>query len=100
MCRYIEFELLDDWERGNALGVEPALEYAVHGQYRRTEDDTNGVYGCWWLSLLELVRTLGEEKVTGAVDAFERELVRERKNAMTRVRSELEEEAREAERAE
>ena len=43
MCRYVDFELLEAWERGNKLGAEPALEYAVHGQYRRTEDDTNGM---------------------------------------------------------
>ena len=91
---------MEAWERGNKLGTEPALEYAVHGQYRRTADDSNGVHGCWWLSLLELVRTLGEDVVKEAVADFERELVSEREQAMTRVRIELEAEAREAERTE
>ena len=98
MCRYVDFELLEAWERGNKLGAEPALEYAVHGQYRRTADDTNGVYGCWWLGLLDLVRTLGEAEVTRATDAFEPELVSERKEAMARVQRELEAERAEAER--
>ena len=93
MCRYVDFELLEPWERGNKLGVEPALEYAVHGQYWRTEDDNNGVHGCWWLGLRELVRTLGEAEVTRATDAFERELVSERKEAMARVQRELEAES-------
>ena len=90
MCRYVNFELLEAWERGNKLGTEPELEYAVHGQYRRTADDSNGVYGCWWLGLLELMRTLGEAEVTRATDTFERELVSEREEAMARARSELE----------
>ena len=98
MCRYVDFELLEAWERGNKLGAEPALEYAVHGQYQRTADDTNGVYGCWWLGLLELVRTLGEAEVTRATDAFEHELVSERKEAMARVQRALEAERAEAER--
>ena len=96
MCRYVDFELLEAWERGNKLGAEPALEYAVHGQYRRTEDDTNGIYGCWWLGILELMRTFGEAEVTRATDVFERELVSERKEAMARARSELEAERAEA----
>ena len=91
---------MEDWERGNALSFEPVLEYAVHGKFRRMADDTNGIYGCWWLSLLELVRTLGEAVVKEAVAGFERELVSEREQAMTRVRIELEAEAREAERTE
>ena len=90
MCRYIDFELLEPWERGNKLASEPPLEYAVHGQFRRTADDANGVYGCWWIGLLELVGTLGEAQVTGAVAAFERELVTERVEAMARVLRELE----------
>ena len=87
MCRYIDFELLEPWERGNKLGSEPPLEYAVHGQFRRTADDANGVYGCWWIGLSELVSTLGEPQVTGALVAFERELMTERVEAMTRVLS-------------
>jgi hypothetical protein len=94
LWRYVDFERnMEDWERGNKLGVEPALEYAVHGQYRRTGDDSNGIYGCWWLGLLELVRTLGEAEVTRATDVFERELVSERKEAMARVQRELEAES-------
>ena len=100
VCRYINFELLEPWQRGNALSFEPALEYAVHGKFQRTTDDIKGVHGCWWLSLLELVRTLGEDVVKEAVADFERELVSEREQAMTRVRIELEAEAREAERTE
>ena len=89
MCRYIDFELLEPWERGNKLASEPPLEYAVHGQFRRTADDANGVYGCWWIGLLELVATLGEAQVTEAVATFERELVTERVEAMTRVLSKI-----------
>ena len=97
VCRYIHFELLESWERGNKLGHQPSLEYAVHGKYQRTEDDLNGVHGCWWLGLRELVRILGEAEVTRAVELFERELVSERKEAMAREMSELETECAEEE---
>ena len=50
-------------------------------------DDANGVFGCWWIGLLELEGTLGEPQVTGALVAFERELMTERVEAMTRVLS-------------
>ena len=90
MDRYVNFELMEPWERGNKLSAEPALEYAIHGQFRRTVDDTNGIYGCWWLGLIELLRTLGEAKVKAAVAAFERELVSEREEAIARALSELE----------
>ena len=42
------------------------------------------------------MRTFGEAEVTRATDAFERELVSERKEAMARARSELEAERAEA----
>ena len=91
---------MEPWERGNALAVSPALEYAVHGKYRRTEDDVNGMHGCWWLGLKELVGTLGAAEVTRKVSNFERELVCEREEAMGNVIAQLEAERNEAEGAE
>ena len=44
--RYVDIDKLTEVERGNRLPYSPsdALEYAVHGKWKRNEDDTNGTH--------------------------------------------------------
>ena len=58
--------------RGNVLAEprEQSLEYAVHGKWRRAEGDTNGVYGCWYIDVPELVQTFGAALVREKLAAY------------------------------
>ena len=62
----------DEEARGNPLphARERALEYAVHGQWRRSESDRNGVYGTWWVDVPQLVETFGAEVVREKLRAY------------------------------
>ena len=89
-CRYVDFEQdLEPWQRGEKLHEDPELEYAVHGRYKMDEAAENGIHGCWWFELKELVRIFSEETVTAKLEAFEKELASERKQAMQRVCAEI-----------
>ena len=46
------------------------------------EAAANGIYGCWWIELKELVRTFGKDDIKDKLEAFEAELASERKLAM------------------
>ena len=73
-CRYVDFEQdLEPWQRGEKLHEDPELEYAVHGRYKMDEAAENGIHGCWWFELKELVRIFSEETVTAKLEAFEKE---------------------------
>ena len=63
---------MDAVARGNVLAQprERALEYAVHGRWRRAETDINGVWGCWYIGMSELVETFGAAAVTQKLAAF------------------------------
>ena len=52
----------------------------------------NGIHGCWWFDLKELMRIFIEETVTAKLEPFEKELASERKQAMQRVCAEIAEE--------
>ena len=92
-CRYVDFENdLELWQRGEKLHAAPQLEYAVHGHYRMDEGAQNGLYGCWWFELKELVRAFTRTLVTQKLEEFERALVSEREKAMERVCDEIAEE--------
>jgi hypothetical protein len=92
-CRYVDFENdLEAWQRGEKLLPEPQLEYAVHGHYRMDEGAQNGLYGCWWFELKELVRALSRALVTEKLEEFEGALASEREKAMERVTEEIAEE--------
>ena len=56
------------------------------------EAAANGIYGCWWVELKELVRTFGKDDIKDKLEAFEAELASERKLAMQRVCDEIAEE--------
>ena len=83
---------LEPWQRGEKLQPEPQHEYAVHGHYRMDEGAQNGLYGCWWFELKELVRALNRALVTEKLKAFEGALASEREKAMERVCDEIAEE--------
>ena len=67
-----DFEARDEEERGNPLphARSRVLEYAVHGKWRRSEGDKNGVFGTWYVGVPELVETFGEAAVTDKLAAF------------------------------
>ena len=58
--------------RGNKLAHARSrfLEYAVHGKWRRSENDANGLYGAWYISVRELVETFGAETVTAKLSEY------------------------------
>jgi hypothetical protein len=45
------------------------LEYAVHGRWRR-EDDENGEHGCWHVDVQTLVEAFGGDAVRAKLTAF------------------------------
>ena len=71
--RCVDIEELSEVERANVLprGRSGMLEYAVHGKWRRTEDDTNGTHGCWYVGVDELVETFGAEAVNAKLAEYE-----------------------------
>ena len=58
--------------RGNVLTQPRAasLEYCVHGKWRRTEDDANGMHGAWYVDVPTLVETFGASVVTEKLAAY------------------------------
>ena len=75
--RYISPAGLDDpIIAGNRLPFDPSehLEYLVHGKFARSEDDTNGVFGAWWVDLETLMAQLEDEDLENAIEEFEGQL--------------------------
>ena len=72
--RCVDIESLGEVERGNVL-PQPrsscSLEYAVHGKWRRTDGDANGVHGCWYVGVDELVEAFGAEVVNAKLAEYE-----------------------------
>jgi hypothetical protein len=60
-------------KRGNKLKFarSDTLEYAVHGRWRRTADDENGCWGCWYIDVPELVQAFGKQAVTAKLAEYE-----------------------------
>ena len=58
--------------RGNKLPHARSrfLEYAVHGKWRRSENDANGVHGTWFIGVPQLVATFGAEAVEAKLSAY------------------------------
>ena len=80
-------ESLDEIVRGNKLPFDPSsnIEYAVHGKFRRHEDDTNGVYGCWYVPLKKLVRAIGKDDLMPVLEQYEHDLKEAREEALERI---------------
>jgi len=90
---------MDEVVRGNKLPYNPsdAIEYAVHGLWKRNPDDENGVHGCWYIGLKELMLTFKdfqeEDKyvdIRAQIELFEAELLNARTEAFERLAGELE----------
>ena len=58
------------------------MEYAIHGEYKRNSDDHNGVFGCWFIPLKELVKTFTKRSLNDALREFEEEAIEARKEAI------------------
>ena len=82
--RYADIDDLDEVTRSNLLPYPPAgaLEYAVHGKYARTADDSNGVWGTWYIGLRELVKVFGKDEVATKLAEFEEEQKQAREEAL------------------
>ena len=63
---------MGDIARTNALAHprSHALEYAVFGKWRRSEADTTGVHGCWYVGVPEL-ETFGKDALNAKLSEFE-----------------------------
>ena len=68
------------------------MEYAIHGKYKRNSDDHNGVFGCWFIPLKELVKTFTKRSLNDALREFEEEAIEARKEAIDILYSQEEEE--------
>ena len=66
---------------------------AVHGKYARSPDDSNGLFGTWYIGLSELVQTFGKEVVATKVAEFEAAATAAREEALGAIELEGEEEA-------
>ena len=82
--RFVDLSKLDEVTRANRLPFESSqsIEYLVHGKYRRTEDDINGIFGAWWVPLEQLVLQLGEPIVEIQLEGYENEAQRARQDAL------------------
>lgn len=63
-----------------------SMEYAVHGRFKKPAVDGielgNGVWGCWYVTLKQLVRDLNKEDATELVKQFESDLAEAREEAI------------------
>ena len=98
-CRYTDITKMEEVERGNKLPHNPsdALEYAVHGKWKRKPDDSNGIFGCWYISLKELMKTFKDDEeedkhafIRGKIVEFEKEQKEAREEAFEQHTYELE----------
>ena len=70
--RCVDISLMDGTDRGNKLEAprSASLEFAVHGKWRRHEGDANGIHGCWYTGVPELVRAFGASHVRERVAEY------------------------------
>ena len=52
----------------------------MHGKWKRTHDDSNGTYGCWYMRLKELMQTFQDDQeedkhqfIRSKIEEFEKE---------------------------
>ena len=90
--RYADIDALDEVTRANKLSypASSSLEYAVHGKFARNADDSNGLFGCWYIGLKELVQTFGKEQVETKVAEFEAAATAAREEALEAIELEAE----------
>ena len=78
---------MDEEERGNKLAWEPSqrLEYAVHGLFKRSPSDTNGIHGCWWVGVPMLLEAMGED-LDELLEQYEHDAAEARAEALAEAR--------------
>ena len=71
------------------LAYAPAatsMEYAIHGRFKKPPVNGielgNGVWGCWYMTLKQLVRDLNKEDTTELLKQFESDLAEAREDAI------------------
>ena len=73
-----------------------SMEYAVHGRFCKPPVDgielTNGVWGCFYMSLRQMVRDMNKEEVTNMMLHFENDLAEARAESIDELPDEEEEE--------
>jgi uncharacterized protein YbjQ (UPF0145 family) len=70
--------------RGNKLPwpKSSTLEYAIHGKFFRSADDSNGMFSAYWVSMNKLVLSVGKELVVEKLKEYEAEAARVREEAV------------------
>ena len=73
-----------------------SMEYAVHGCFRKPPVDgielTNGVWGCFYMSLRQMVRDMNKAEVTELMLLFEEALKEARTDSINELEDEEEDE--------
>jgi len=67
--RICNIAVMGDEERENPL-VKRKTEFCVHGEFYRSEEAKNPVYGAWWVRRRWLVEATSQEVVDEAVGRF------------------------------
>ena len=81
--RYVDLETLGEEDRGNMLPASARrLEYAIHGQFARSETDKNGVYDAFWVPLTNLAEQFDRDDLEAKLEAYETRLNEQRTRAV------------------
>ena len=97
--RYADIAKMHPDLREVELPYAPAatsMEYAMHGRYKKPAvggiELGNGVWGCWYVSLKQLVRDLNKEEVTELLEQYDHDLAEARAEAIEALDDNVEEE--------
>ena len=84
--------------RGNKLPwpKSSTLEYAIHGKFLRSADDSNGMFSAYWVPMKKLVLSVGKELVVEKLKEYEEEARRVREEAIDECVAEIAEEEADA----
>jgi uncharacterized protein YbjQ (UPF0145 family) len=101
VCRYAEPSAMgppDSTLRGNELPwpKHNTLEYAIHGKFHRSADDSKGLHSAFWVPMKKLVLSLGKELVNEKLKEYEEEARRVREEAIDECVAEIAEEEADA----
>ena len=88
----------DSTLRGNELPwpKHNSLEYAIHGKFHRSADDSKGLHSAFWVPMKKLVLSLGKELVNEKLKEYEEEARRVREEAIDECVAEIAEEEADA----
>ena len=66
----------------NQIQFANAIEYTVHGKFKRGNEDANGLHGAWWVPLRRLVKQIGTPVLQPLLEDFETKLAEARAAAV------------------